>query len=110
MLSLTLSRCIFSPGVKPFSSIILGRAQDRKIYYKKLISLVEKYRLTQIIKFIPFCKEMPLAYKLADVVVSASIEPEAFGRVSVEAVLGSREQGSGPAAREHSRPQAGAGR
>ena len=28
---------------------------------------------------------MPLAYKLADVVVSASIEPEAFGRVSVEA-------------------------
>ena len=26
---------------------------------------------------------MPLAYSLADVVVSASIEPEAFGRVSV---------------------------
>jgi len=71
--------------VKPFSSIILGSDQDRKIYYKKLISLVEKYRLTQIIKFVSFCKEMPLAYKLADVVVSASIEPEAFGRVSVEA-------------------------
>ena len=28
---------------------------------------------------------MPLAYSLADVVVSASIKPEAFGRVSVEA-------------------------
>ena len=28
---------------------------------------------------------MPLAYSLSDVVVSASIEPEAFGRVSVEA-------------------------
>jgi len=28
---------------------------------------------------------MPLAYSLADVVVSASIEPEAFGRVSIEA-------------------------
>ena len=28
---------------------------------------------------------MPLAYSLADLVVSASIEPEAFGRVSVEA-------------------------
>ena len=27
---------------------------------------------------------MPLAYSIADVVVSASIEPEAFGRVSVE--------------------------
>ena len=69
----------------PFSAIILGNDQDRKVYYKKLLSLVEKYRLNQKIKFIPFCKEMPLAYKLADVVVSASIEPEAFGRVSVEA-------------------------
>ena len=28
---------------------------------------------------------MPLAYSLADIVVSASIEPEAFGRVSIEA-------------------------
>ena len=28
---------------------------------------------------------MPLAYSLADVVVSASVQPEAFGRVSVEA-------------------------
>jgi len=69
----------------PFSAIILGNDQDRKVYYKKLLSLVEKYRLNQKIKFIPFCKEMPLAYKLADVVVSASIEPEAFGRVSIEA-------------------------
>ena len=37
------------------------------------------------IKFIQHCKEMPLAYSLSDVVVSASIEPEAFGRISVEA-------------------------
>ena len=71
--------------VKPFSAIILGSYQDRNVYYKKLLSLVEKYRLNQKIQFIPLCKEMPLAYKLADVVVSASIEPEAFGRVSVEA-------------------------
>ena len=71
--------------LKPFSAIILGSDQDRKVYYKKLLSLVEKYRLNQTIKFVSFCKEMPLAYKLADVVVSASIEPEAFGRVSVEA-------------------------
>ena len=28
---------------------------------------------------------MPVAYQLADVVVSSSIEPEAFGRVAVEA-------------------------
>ena len=72
-------------NAKPFSAIILGSDQGRKVYYKKLLSLVDKYRLNQKIKFIPNCKEMPLAYMMSDVVVSASIEPEAFGRVSVEA-------------------------
>ena len=28
---------------------------------------------------------MPLAYSISDIVVSSSIEPEAFGRVAVEA-------------------------
>ena len=68
-----------------FQAIILGSDQGRKVYKKKLINLVERYNLTKKIKFIPHCNEMPLAYSLADVVVSSSIEPEAFGRVSVEA-------------------------
>ena len=72
-------------NLKPFLAIILGDDQGRKVYYKKLLSMVDKYRLNKKIKFIPFCKEMPVAYKLANVVVSASIEPEAFGRISVEA-------------------------
>ena len=67
-----------------FQAILLGSDQGRKVYSKKLLSLVERYSLTKKIKFIQNCKEMPLAYSLADVVVSASIEPEAFGRVSVE--------------------------
>ena len=68
-----------------FQAIILGSDQGRKVYKKKLIDLVQRYRLSQKIKFIDYCKEMPLAYSLADLVVSASVEPEAFGRVSVEA-------------------------
>ena len=68
-----------------FQAIILGSDQGRKVYKKKLIDLVQRYRLSKKIKFIDHCKEMPLAYSIADVVVSASIEPEAFGRVSVEA-------------------------
>tara|TARA_Y100000591_G_scaffold275501_1_gene252219 strand:- start:1928 stop:3085 length:1158 start_codon:yes stop_codon:yes gene_type:complete len=67
-----------------FQAILLGSDQGRKVYLKKLYSLVERYSLTKKIKFINHCKEMPLAYSLSDVVVSASIEPEAFGRVSVE--------------------------
>ena len=72
-------------SVTNFQAIILGSDQGRKVYKKKLINLVERYSLNKKIKFIEHCKEMPLAYSLADVVVSASIEPEAFGRVSVEA-------------------------
>ena len=68
-----------------FQAIFLGSDQGRKVYKKKLINLVQRYRLSKKVKFIPNCEEMPLAYSLADVVVSASIEPEAFGRVSVEA-------------------------
>ena len=68
-----------------FQAVVLGSDQGRKVYKKTLIDLVQRYRLSQKIKFINHCKEMPLAYSLADVVVSASIEPEAFGRVSVEA-------------------------
>ena len=68
-----------------FQAIILGSDQGRKVYTKKLINLVERYNLNKKVKFIQHCKEMPLAYSLSDVVVSASIEPESFGRVSVEA-------------------------
>jgi glycosyltransferase involved in cell wall biosynthesis len=68
-----------------FQAVILGSDQGRKVYKKKLINLVERYNLNKKVKFIYHCKEMPLAYSLSDVVVSASIEPEAFGRVSVEA-------------------------
>ena len=52
---------------------------------KNLKDLLNRYRLTNQVKFIKHCKNMPLAYKISDLVVSASIEPEAFGRVAVEA-------------------------
>ena len=72
-------------NITNFQAIMLGSNQGRKVYSKKLINLVERYSLNKKVKFINHCKEMPLAYSLADVVVSSSIEPEAFGRVAVEA-------------------------
>ena len=68
-----------------FNVVILGSDQGRKVYKQKLLRLVEQYRLTNQVKFIDNCKNMPLAYKISDLVVSSSIEPEAFGRVAVEA-------------------------
>ena len=72
-------------GYEAFHVVILGSEQGRDLYKKKLVSLTEKYRLTNQIKFINNCNDMALAYKVSDIIVSASIEPEAFGRVAVEA-------------------------
>jgi glycosyltransferase involved in cell wall biosynthesis len=68
-----------------FQDSLLGSDQGRKVYKKKLVNLVQRYSLNKKIKFVEHCREMPLAYSIADVVVSTSIEPEAFGRVSVVA-------------------------
>ena len=68
-----------------FEAIILGSDQGRNVYLKKLKGLVDRYRLINNIKFVNHCRDMPVAYSISNIIVSSSIEPEAFGRVSVEA-------------------------
>ena len=72
-------------GHEAFYAVILGDHQGRDIYKKKLVRLVEQHRLNNQVRFINHCKNMPLAYSISNLIVSASIEPEAFGRVVVEA-------------------------
>ena len=72
-------------GYKNFIAILLGSDQGRKIYKKKLIRLIERFRLNNNVIFLEHAPSMPVAYSVSSVSVSASIEPEAFGRISVEA-------------------------
>jgi len=72
-------------GYEAFHVVILGNEQGRDLYKKKLIRLTEQYRLTNQIKFIDNCKDMATAYYVSDIIISPSIEPEAFGRIAVEA-------------------------
>ncbi len=72
-------------NILPIEAIILGSHQGRDVYKKQLLSLVQQHRLSKTIKFIDRCEEMPTAYGAANLVCSCSYEPEAFGRVSVEA-------------------------
>ena len=72
-------------GHKSFKAVILGSDQGKDLYKKKLVRLVEQYRMNDQIKFVDHCENMPLAYKISDLIVSTSIEPEAFGRIAVEA-------------------------
>ena len=70
---------------KEFLAVILGSEQGRNVYKKKLIRLVDQHRLVNDVLFVDNLKLMPIAYKISNIVVSASTEPEAFGRISVEA-------------------------
>jgi len=72
-------------GYEAFHAVILGNEQGRNLYKKKLVRLTEQYRLNNQVKFIDHCNDMALAYKVSDIIISASVEPEAFGRVAVEA-------------------------
>jgi glycosyltransferase involved in cell wall biosynthesis len=65
--------------------VIVGSDQGRSAYRAELERLVERRGLGSRVFLPGHCDDMPAAYMLADVVVSASTNPEAFGRVVSEA-------------------------
>ena len=65
--------------------VLVGSDQGRKGYRKELERLIERNGLNSVVRIVDHCDEMPAAYMLADVVVSASTDPEAFGRIVIEA-------------------------
>jgi glycosyltransferase involved in cell wall biosynthesis len=52
---------------------------------EKLLNRAAALGALDVVRLVGLCDDMPAAYKLSAVVVSASTEPEAFGRVAVEA-------------------------
>lgn len=65
--------------------LIVGSDQGRTGYRRELEALIEKRQLGGVVHLVGDCGDMPAALMLADAVVSASTDPEAFGRVIVEA-------------------------
>ena len=65
--------------------IIVGGHQGKRRYVRELHKTINRFGLEQIVQFTGNCRDMPAAFMLADVVVSASTEAEAFGRIIVEA-------------------------
>ncbi len=81
----SLNHLVEQHNKQNFHAIILGSNQGRKVFLKKLLNLSQRFRLNNKLTFVNQLKNMPAAYKVADIVVSASIKPESFGRVAVEA-------------------------
>ncbi|HYB08687.1 MAG TPA: glycosyltransferase family 4 protein [Alphaproteobacteria bacterium] len=65
--------------------VLVGSDQGRSRYRRELERRILRLGLTPIVHIVDHCNDMAAAYMLSDVVVSASTEPEPFGRVTVEA-------------------------
>jgi glycosyltransferase involved in cell wall biosynthesis len=72
-------------GVGDFLVVFAGDPQGRDDYVKLLWSKIEEVGLKTKFRLVGHCSDTPAAYILADIVVSASTDPEAFGRIAVEA-------------------------
>ncbi len=65
--------------------LLVGSDQGRTAYRTELEQRVKSRGLSGQVQLLGHCRDMAAAYMLTDVVVSASTDPEAFGRVVAEA-------------------------
>lgn len=65
--------------------VLIGSDQGRSEYTHELESTIRERGLEGRIRIVEHCNDMPAAYMMATVVVSASTDPEGFGRIPVEA-------------------------
>jgi glycosyltransferase involved in cell wall biosynthesis len=68
-----------------FFCLLVGDNSKHPNYQKELEFEIEQSKLTGHVRFTGATDDMVAAYQLADIIVSPSIEPEAFGRVPIEA-------------------------
>ncbi|AIL65243.1 GT1 family glycosyltransferase [Rickettsiales bacterium Ac37b] len=68
-----------------FACIFVGSDKGHVSYRKEIKRTIAEYGLNHEVAIINNVLDMPALYMLADIVISASIEPEAFGRVVTEA-------------------------
>jgi len=64
---------------------VLVGTEQRPGFRRELEAAMVRHDLLGLFRIVEDCRDMPTAYALADVVVSASTDPEGFGRTIVEA-------------------------
>lgn len=65
--------------------VLIGSDQGRSAYTEELKQAIDDKKLGGQIRIVDHCDDMPAAYMCSTVIVSASIEPEGFGRIPIEA-------------------------
>lgn len=82
---MVLVRALAELGRRDVRCLLVGSDQGRADYRAKLEALIADLNLGPVAHIVDDCRDMPAAFMLSDVVVSASTDPEAFGRVMAEA-------------------------
>ena len=75
-------------GAEAFQGVLVGgEAAEGPMgkFERELRGRIAALGLQDVARLVGHCDDMPAAYRLAGYAVSASLEPEAFGRVAVEA-------------------------
>ncbi|MCW9035230.1 MAG: glycosyltransferase family 4 protein [Rhodospirillales bacterium] len=82
---ITFIEAIALLGRKDIRALLVGSDQGREAYRRELETLIGERGLNDVVRIVDHCDDMAAAYMLTDIVVSASTDPEAFGRVAIEA-------------------------
>jgi glycosyltransferase involved in cell wall biosynthesis len=70
-----------------YQAVLVGDIKDNLGYSAELKDFIDKNKLSGKVRLVGHCNDMPAAFMLADIVLStSSLEPEAFGRTTVEAM------------------------
>lgn len=80
-----LARAGFDDGLASVKFILAGDPQGRDNYLRTLDTAIKSAGLEGVVKRVGHCADMPAALLAASVVCVCSTEPEAFGRIAVEA-------------------------
>lgn len=71
----------------PYIALLIGDVKENPSFTKKLQERILNYGLQEKVKLVGHCDDMPAALLTSDLVVSASsTQPEAFGKVAIEAM------------------------
>ena len=87
-------------GRNDIRCLFVGSDAGHQGFRRRLEKRIAQRGLASIVHIADHCRDMPAAYMLADVAVSASLDPEAFGRVRSRRTRGARPEGHRTRARD----------
>ena len=71
-------------GREDFVIVFAGDDQGRTEFRQEILKAIADAGLTDVVRVVGHCDDMPAAFRLADVALLPTLKPESFGRAAVE--------------------------